>query len=72
MIIVKDMNELSSIKTPSLTVFCPLFKGEAFIEGYLEDLVTQTIFNEVVFYILDCGSPQQEFSVIEKFLGNLI
>jgi len=69
MIMVDIFMNLSSIKAPSLTVFCPLFKGAIFIEGYLEDMVSQTIFSEVDFHILDCGSPQNESSVIEKFLG---
>ena len=69
MIMVKSSVNLSSIKGPSLTVFCPLFKGDAFIEGYLEDMVGQTIFKEVSFYILDCNSPHNEFSVVERFLG---
>ena len=69
MIMVKNSMNLSSNKGPSLTVFCPLFKGEAYIQGYLEDMVNQTIFKEVFFYILDCNSPHAEFSAIEQFLG---
>jgi|TARA_R110000824_G_scaffold102089_2_gene242231 hypothetical protein len=69
MIMVKNSMNLSSNKGPSLTVFCPLFKGEMYIQGYLEDMVDQTIFKEVSFYILDCNSPHAEFSVIEQFLG---
>jgi hypothetical protein len=69
MIMVDILMNLSSIKPPSLTVFCPLFKGEAFIEGYLEDMVLQTVFSEVDFHILDCGSPENESSIIERFLG---
>jgi len=69
MMIVKNSMDLSSIKAPTLTVFCPLFKGAEFIEGYLEDVISQTIFDEVSFYILDCNSPHDEFSVIERFLG---
>ena len=69
MIMVDILMNLSSIKAPSITVFCPLFKGAIFIEGYLEDMVSQTIFSEVDFHILDCGSPQNESSVIERFLG---
>jgi hypothetical protein len=61
---------LSSTKTPSLTVFCPLFKGSEFIQGYMEDMVRQTFFKEVRFHILDCASPDNEFEVIERFLGH--
>ena len=60
---------LSSPKRASLTVFCPLFKGAKFIEGYMNNMVEQSIFKDVKFHILDCNSPEKEFSVIEKFLG---
>ena len=66
---VNVSRNMSSTKTPQLTVFCPLFKGEQFTKGYLEDMVGQTIFEKVLFHILDCGSPQNEFAIIEKFLG---
>tara|TARA_R100000908_G_scaffold41500_1_gene19266 strand:- start:812 stop:1558 length:747 start_codon:yes stop_codon:yes gene_type:complete len=60
---------LSSTKPPYLTVFCPLFKGSKFIQGYMENMVEQTIFKDVKFHILDCNSPEKEVEVIEKFLG---
>ena len=52
---------------PSLTCFCPLYKGAKFIEGYMENLVRQTIFDQVEFFILDCNSPDNEAEVINKY-----
>lgn len=52
----------------NLGIFCPLYNGEKFIKRYLDNVVEQTIFNEVNFYILDCASPDGEFRTIEKYL----
>ena len=40
--------------------FCSFFKGEKFIEKYLENILDQSIFNEVEFIFLDCDSPEKE------------
>jgi len=40
--------------------FCSFYKGEKFIQGYLEDVLKQSIFNEVEFIFLDCNSPENE------------
>ena len=69
MIIVSAMKKLSSNITPSLTIFCSLFKGGKFIEGYMEDIINQTIFEDVVFYILDCNSPENEEDTVQRYLG---
>jgi glycosyltransferase involved in cell wall biosynthesis len=63
------MSELSTKFRPSLTIFCSLFKGGKFIEGYMEDITSQTIFKDVTFHILDCNSPQKENEIIERYLG---
>ena len=52
---------------PTVTCFCPLYKGGQFIEGYMEDMVRQTIFPEVNFFILDCASPDNEVEVINNY-----
>ena len=57
-----------SSQYPSVTCFCPLYKGGPFIEGYMEDIVSQTIFEEVNFFILDCASPDNEVEVINDYL----
>lgn len=42
------------------SIFCSFYKGEKFIEGYLKDVVKQTIFDNVEFIFLDCNSPENE------------
>ena len=60
---------LSSNNNYVATIFCPLYKGKRFIEGYMEDMICQSAFRDVKFHILDCNSPEDEFSVIEKYQG---
>lgn len=46
------------------SIFCSLFKGQNFIDGYLENVLQQTIFADTEFLILDCNSPQNEHEKI--------
>lgn len=52
-----------------LGLFCSLFKGKEFIEGYLENILNQTYFNKTNFYILDCASPEGEYDIISKYIS---
>jgi len=56
-----------SSKYPSVTCYCPVFKGGEFVEGYMEDMLRQTIFEEVSFFILDCASPHNEAEIISHY-----
>lgn len=46
------------------SLFCSFYKGEKFIDGYLEDVLRQTIFDKIEFVFLDCASPEDEKSSI--------
>jgi hypothetical protein len=48
------------MKNYKCSIFCSFYKGEKFIEGYLEDVLKQTVFNDVEFVFLDCDSPENE------------
>ena len=56
-----------SSKYPTVSCYCPVFKGGEFIKGYMEDMLAQTIFEEVQFFILDCASPDGEAATIEPY-----
>jgi glycosyltransferase involved in cell wall biosynthesis len=56
-----------SSKYPTLTCYCSVFKGGQFIKGYMEDMLRQTIFKEVQFFILDCASPDNEAEIISPY-----
>jgi glycosyltransferase involved in cell wall biosynthesis len=40
--------------------FCSLYKGEKFVQGYIEDMLKQSVFNDIEFIFLDCASPENE------------
>lgn len=48
-----------------------LFKGEKFIRGRIEDLLAQTLGNDLEIVIIDSNSPQNEKKIIDEYLpGN--
>lgn len=47
-------------------VFCSYFNASKFIDGYLENVLNQSIFSKVNFYFLDCASPCGSFEKIKK------
>jgi len=42
------------------SIFCSFYKGEKFIQGYIEDMLRQTIFSDIEFVLLNCDSPENE------------
>ena len=40
--------------------FCSYYKGEMFIQGYIYDMLRQTLFDQIEFVFLDCNSPENE------------
>lgn len=51
-----------------LGIFCSIYNGEEFLEGYFENMVEQTIFQDVNFYFLDNASTDGTWDKIQKFL----
>lgn len=45
--------------------FCVLYKGQKFIDGYIRDMLKQSIFDQIEFIFLDCNSPENEKQVLE-------
>jgi glycosyltransferase involved in cell wall biosynthesis len=45
--------------------FCSLYKGQKFIQGYVDDMLKQSAFNDIEFIFLDCNSPENEKETIE-------
>ena len=60
------MTDDSENKT--LGLFCTVYKGKQFIKEYLNNLISQSIFKKVNFYILDCASPDGEHEILKDYL----
>ena len=40
--------------------FCSYYKGEMFIQGYIYDMLRQTLFDQIEFVFLDCNSQKMK------------
>jgi hypothetical protein len=40
--------------------FCSFFKSEKYIKGYIDDVLSQSIFKDIEFIFLNCNSPENE------------
>lgn len=49
------------------SIFCSFYKGENFIQSYLENLLDQSIFSQIEFIFLNCNSPENEEKYILPF-----
>ena len=53
-----------------LTIITSLYKGEKYINTFLENVTNQTIFDQSQLFIIDANSPQNEYEIIKKYLEN--
>jgi glycosyltransferase involved in cell wall biosynthesis len=64
-----DFKSVKLEQIPKISFVTSVFKGEEFIEGFMEDVTKQTIFKEKCELILiNCNSPENEEKVIQKYL----
>lgn len=64
---VFSMDELNWVIHPKVTIITSLYNGDIFIEGFLQDIVQQTIFNQCELLIINAHSPGNETPIIEKY-----
>jgi len=48
--------------------FCSFYKGSKFIEGYIKNMLEQSIFNDIEFIFVNCDSPEDEEQYILPLL----
>ena len=63
----KSVNFYSNIQVPKISIITSLYKGEKYIEHFLSEVVTQTIFDKCELIILDANSPENEAEIINNF-----
>jgi len=54
---------------PRITIMCTFIDADIYIEQYLQEIVKQTIFNEVDLYLVDCASQGSEKEIISKYMN---
>ena len=52
------------INKSKCSIFCSFYKGEIFVENYLENVLEQSMFKDIEFVFLDCDSPENEKDII--------
>gem|GEM_PF-3908678 len=57
----------TSQKKPRVSIITSVYKGDEFIEGFLHDIVQQTIFNECELIIINADSPGNEEPIIKRY-----
>jgi glycosyltransferase involved in cell wall biosynthesis len=66
-----DRNEVDfvdPITVPKISIIVPLYKGEKYIEGFLEDMENQTVFEQSELIIINADSPENEEAHILPFI----
>jgi len=52
-----------------VTVITSMFKAGQYIEGFIEDIIDQTAFDDCTWYLLDAYSPDNEYEIIHPYLS---
>jgi len=57
------------VKIPKVSIITSLYKGGKFIDGFLKNIVQQTVFKSCELIIVDCNSPDDETEIIKEYTG---
>ncbi len=54
--------------TPAVSIITSVYDGDQFIEGFMQDIVQQTIFDQCELIIINANSPGNEEPIIKKYM----
>ena len=66
--LTKDENNMYHFDRYQASLFCSFYKGEKFIESYLQNVLEQSVFFDLEFVFIDCDSPENEQAIIEPYV----
>jgi hypothetical protein len=55
---------------PKISILTSLYKGDEHIDGFMRNMVRQSVFDDCELIIVDANSPGDEKAVIEKYLAS--
>lgn len=55
-------------KYPKISLITSMFKGEKYIEKFMNNMISQTVFEHCELLIIDAVSPENEFPIIQKYM----
>ncbi|HEV2601446.1 MAG TPA: glycosyltransferase [Candidatus Babeliales bacterium] len=53
---------------PKISIITSVYKGDQYIAGFMEDIVSQTIFDQCELIMIDANSPDNECQIIKKYM----
>ena len=53
---------------PKVSIITSMFKSERYIENFLDNITSQTVFKHCELLIIDAASPENEYPVIERYM----
>ena len=66
--IIKKSEDSKGESEYSISILSTFYKGEEFLEGFLEDIINQTIFDKCELIFVDADSPGKEKEIVEKYM----
>jgi len=51
-----------------VTILTSLYKASAYLDGFLENMTEQTMFNDCLLYLIDANSPENEHEIVKPYL----
>ena len=64
----KQIEYIPLVELPKVTIFCPIYNAEKYIENFLLDMKKQTFFDSCELIIINANSPQNEEKHILSFM----
>ena len=64
----EQVDYMPPVELPKVTVFCPIYNAEKYIENFLVDIKKQTFFDSCELIIINANSPQNEEKHILPFM----
>ncbi len=58
----------SILTKPLVSIITSVYKGDDFIQGFMEDITRQTIFDQCELIIINANSPQNEEFIIQQYI----
>jgi FkbM family methyltransferase len=67
-IISLSANDAADIKKPRVSIIASVYNGDAFIKGFLEDAIRQTLFSQSELILINADSPGNEEKIILEYV----
>ena len=64
----KEVEYYDNIELPKVTILGTFYDGSEYIEGFLENITTQTIFDRCELILIDANSPGNEKEIIDQYV----